>query len=124
MSVQTNSIMAQLPSGVDLAAARGAFAHFGELHALKFVSGAFGSAGFVAGEQVGHRTVELAAEPKMKDLSRLSDVHTSPAGSSVLEFFDARDAARYRQAIPVVSASAWMEAGLRAKVGICFEPPP
>ncbi|CAE8625703.1 unnamed protein product [Polarella glacialis] len=83
--------MAQLPSGVDLAAARGAFAHFGELHALKFVSGAFGSAGFVAGEQVGHRTVELAAEPKMKDLSRLSDVHTSPAGSSVLEFFDVRD---------------------------------
>ncbi|CAE8592264.1 unnamed protein product [Polarella glacialis] len=127
---------------MDLAAAHVAFAHFGELQSLKLISGfsslaevvffdiraasaaleALGSEACVPGQQVGDRTVQLAgdAEPDMNDLSRISDVRTTPAGSLVLDFFDVRDATGYGQADPEGSASAWIEAGLRAKVE---EPP-
>ncbi|CAE8715893.1 unnamed protein product [Polarella glacialis] len=130
----TNSIMAPLPDGMDLAAARVAFAHFGEVQSLKPIPGysglaavvffdirsattalqAFGAAGCLPGPQVGDRTVELAgdAELNMKDFSRISEVRKNPAGSFVLEFFDLRDATRYRQAYPEVEAPP----GLRAKV--------
>ncbi|CAE8611902.1 unnamed protein product [Polarella glacialis] len=116
---QTNSIVAPLPEGMDLEAARLAFADFGEVHSLDLVPGfsslaavvfsnsraasaaleAFGAAESLPGPgpQVGDRTVELVgdADLNMKDSSRISDDW---------------------QADPEVSASAWNEAGLRAKV--------
>ncbi|CAE8626516.1 unnamed protein product, partial [Polarella glacialis] len=91
---------------------------FFDIRAASAAMEAFGSEGCMPGQQIGDRTVELEGDVGMKvnDLSSLSDVRTNPAGSLVLEFFDVRDATKYRQADhPDVSASAWMEAGLRAK---------
>ncbi|CAE8611620.1 unnamed protein product, partial [Polarella glacialis] len=97
-----------------------AFASFGELYSLKLIPG-FSS--WVAVVFFDIRAASAAVEelegdvrPKVNDPSSLSDVRTNPDGSLVLEFFDVRDATNYRQADhPGVSASAWMEAGLRAK---------
>jgi len=117
---QTNSIIAPLPAGMASSAARMAFNHFGEVASIKVVPKneefvqvvfydvrsastalkAFGPAGCLPGPQVGDRTVELAGDEElsMKDFSKISEVLKSGEhGAFTLEFFDYRDAMRYRK---------------------------
>jgi hypothetical protein len=120
MTAPTNTVLAPLPDGMEITAARVAFESFGEVSTIRVAPGnsgivqvvfydirsaarclkAFGPAGCVAGAAIGNRSVELAGENElsMKDFSRISDVKKKADGKSfVLEFFDLRDAARYRE---------------------------
>lgn len=122
MAAPTNTVLAPLPDGMEITAARVAFESFGEVSTIRVAPGndgivqvvfydirsaarclkAFGPAGCVAAPAIGNRSVELAGENElsMKDFSRISDVKKAADGKYfVLEFFDLRDAARYRQEV-------------------------
>eukprot|EP00435_Cladocopium_sp_Y103_P041134 s1607_g11.t1 len=59
---------------------------------------AFGEAGCIPGPQVGERTVKLAGDDQLstKDFQNISEVLKSKDGTFFLEFYDIRDAMRYR----------------------------
>ncbi|CAE7300037.1 unnamed protein product [Symbiodinium natans] len=116
----TNSIIAPLPAGMALDAAKVAFENFGEVSRVQrlekfdtFVQvvffdvrsagravKAFGAAGCIPGPQVGDRTVMLAGDDQLstKDFQKISEVCKSKDGSFFLEFYDVRDAMRYQKA--------------------------
>lgn len=116
----TNSVIAPLPAGMALDAAKVAFENFGEVSRVqrleKFDSfvqvvfydvrsadravKAFGAAGCISGPQVGDRTVMLAGDDQLstKDFQNISEVCKSQDGTFFLEFYDVRDATRYRTA--------------------------
>jgi len=114
----TNSVIAPLPSAMEVDAAKVAFESFGEVFRVKrlekfnnFVQvifydvrsaaaalKAFGEAGCIPGPQVGERTVKLAGDDQLstKDFQNISEVLKSKDGTFFLEFYDIRDAMRYR----------------------------
>ncbi|CAJ1328741.1 unnamed protein product [Effrenium voratum] len=114
----SNSVIAPLPGAMALDAAKVAFESFGEVFRVKrlekfnnFVQvvfydvrsaaravKAFGEAGCIPGPQVGDRTVKLAGNDQLstKDFQNISEVLKSKDGSFFLEFYDIRDAMRYR----------------------------
>jgi len=115
----TNSVIAPLPSAMEVDAAKVAFESFGEVFRVKrlekfnnFVQvifydvrsaadavKAFGEAGCIPGPQVGERTVKLAGEDQLstKDFQNISEVLKSKDGAFFLEFYDVRDAMRYQK---------------------------
>ena len=114
----TNSVIAPLPNSMEVDAAKVAFESFGEVFQVKrlekfndFVQvifydvrsasralKAFGEAGCIPGPQVGDRTVTLAGDDQLstKDFQKISEVLKSKDGAFFLEFYDLRDAMRYR----------------------------
>mmetsp|Transcript_18022 Transcript_18022/g.45480 ORF Transcript_18022/g.45480 Transcript_18022/m.45480 type:complete len:379 (+) Transcript_18022:30-1166(+) len=117
----TNTVHVALPAGADLAATKIAFERFGEVarvdrlreeeppkvavvffdvRAAAGATEALGSAYCTRGPQIGARTVRLAGDAKFdsEDFAGISDVQTDTAqdGTYILEFFDIRDAQRYR----------------------------
>lgn len=119
MLAATNTILAPLPPGMATESMRVAFEHFGEVAAIRRIPKlngcvqvefydiraaagalkAFGEAGCAPGPECGDRFVSLAgnAEVNMKDFEGIKEVSKSAAaGSFILEFYDCRDATKYR----------------------------
>lgn len=117
----TNTVQVPLPAGFDLLTVRTALESFGEIvHASMVASSGFAVVvffdvrhaakaleamapiGVVPGPQTGSRTVELdgSAEVKKEDCHCISGFTRSQVsvGAYTLEFFDIRDAKRYREA--------------------------
>lgn len=139
----TNSVIAPLPSAMEVDAAKVAFESFGEVFRVKrlekfnnFVQvifydvrsaaaalKAFGEAGCIPGPQVGERTVKLAGDDQLstKDFQNISEVLKSKDGTFFLEFYDIRDAMRYRT--PKEKATIDLPPGLPAKEPLLRAPP-
>lgn len=136
MVAATNSIVAPLPSGMATESMRVAFEHFGEVAAIRRVpklnSGvqveffdiraaaralkAFGEAGCAPGPECGDRFVRLAgnAEVNMKDFEGIKEVSKgADAGCFILEFYDCRDATKYRD------SKALGQPELKTRPGLC-----
>jgi len=116
----TNTIHMVLPEGANIAEIRQSFECFGEVCGVELLPEepqkvavaffdvrsaaqaieALGSAYCANGPQTGSRTVRLAGEAQFDpgDFSGVSGVHADEAedGAFVIEFFDFRDAARYK----------------------------
>lgn len=117
----TNTLHVALPEGVDLAAANWMFARFGEVKKVESHPDDAGKAVIVfydvravararealgeeycdLGPQCGDRAAKLSGTAPFQsdDFEGISAVHADSVegGSYVLEFFDVRDAARYRE---------------------------
>eukprot|EP00930_Biecheleria_cincta_P050198 TRINITY_DN3537_c0_g1_i2.p1 TRINITY_DN3537_c0_g1~~TRINITY_DN3537_c0_g1_i2.p1 ORF type:complete len:364 (-),score=78.85 TRINITY_DN3537_c0_g1_i2:229-1320(-) len=119
MLAATDSIVAPLPSGMATESMRVAFEHFGEVASIRRIPKfngcvqvefydvraaaralkAFGEAGCAPGPECGDRFVRLAgdAELSMKDFKQIKEVSKgADAGCFILEFYDRRDAMKYR----------------------------
>lgn len=136
MVAATNSIVAPLPSGMATESMRVAFEHFGEVAAIRRTAKlnscvqveffdvraaaralkAFGEAGCAPGPECGDRFVRLAgnAEVNMKDFEGIREVSKdADAGCFILEFYDSRDAGKYRD------SKASEKSELKTTSGLC-----